>query len=79
MARVGLFETENKVKKAMQDVKIPCTVSYIEKTVGMNYRTAYKMLNEMIKRGSVKILKTTANDLYVLSDWKPDFLNAGKT
>jgi len=78
MARVGMYETELKVTKTMKEVGIPCTVSYLEKTVGMNYRTAYKMLKEMIKRGSVKVLKTTASDFYVLSDWTPVLCGSGK-
>lgn len=69
--KVGKYETEQAVIKAMQEIAVPVTSAYIEKTVGLDYRTVVKNFDEMRRRGLVKKIDTTGNSVYVLSDWLP--------
>jgi predicted transcriptional regulator len=56
MAKVGKRTTEQAVLEAMVKVEKPVTVAYLERTVGMHYSTAIKVLDEMIKEKLVKKL-----------------------
>jgi predicted transcriptional regulator len=69
MAKVGKRTTEQAVLEAMVKVEKPVTVAYLERTVGMHYSTAIKVLDEMIKEKLVKKIDTTGVSFYVLPKW----------
>jgi len=78
MAKIGKYETEQKVLKAMQKTEFPCTIQFIQKKIGLHYSTTSKVLAEMVKKGSVLVLPTTRDPMYVTPSWKPVILGKDK-
>lgn len=75
MTKAGNYETEMKVIQIMKASKMPTTIADIERALPTTYNTASKILQIMLKRGLVKILRTPKLDYYVLPDWQPILLD----
>jgi predicted transcriptional regulator len=69
MAKIGRYEVEKTVISAMKEIKKPVTVLFIQQKANLTYITAHKVLEEMIKRGSIKKVETTGVSFYILRDW----------
>jgi hypothetical protein len=74
MTRIGKPWTEDLVIKVMQEVGLPVTIAYIERKIDARYPTASKIMQEMVEKGKIKILKTIDRSYFVLSEWSPVFL-----
>lgn len=73
--KTGTYEMEQKVLAVMHEADPkPVSSTYIERKLGINYKTALSNFEEMIKRGLVHKIETVSYNFFVLSDWKPDFL-----
>ncbi len=78
MSKVGKPELEAEILKAIEEAKKPVTVMWLVEKVNASYPTVRVQLLDMVLKGKLQKIETTANDLFLLPQTNPAFLGQNK-